>query len=173
MISGSCWSGKRDLNPRLRPWQGRTLPLSYSRSIFQYTHCVLFDQEKSNQVYNHSLARSNGGQSARCVNLRTTRSAHVVTPANPGSQSGAGSGVHKMWKRLDSGLRRNDGLSAPLFDIQGWGLKRARVSRRLLRFGRRSDSVSRFQSLITPALSGHLLRPRPPSLLGRTRRARA
>ena len=26
------WSGRRDLNPRLRPWQGRTLPLSYSRS---------------------------------------------------------------------------------------------------------------------------------------------
>src|SRR5439155_18370840 len=27
------WSGRRDLNPRLRPWQGRTLPLSYSRSV--------------------------------------------------------------------------------------------------------------------------------------------
>ena len=27
------WSGKRDLNPRLQPWQGCTLPLSYSRSI--------------------------------------------------------------------------------------------------------------------------------------------
>ena len=27
------WSGKRELNPRLRPWQGRTLPLSYSRSL--------------------------------------------------------------------------------------------------------------------------------------------
>ena len=26
-------SGRRDLNSRLRPWQGRTLPLSYSRSI--------------------------------------------------------------------------------------------------------------------------------------------
>src|SRR5690606_25312859 len=26
------WSGKRDSNPRLRPWQGRTLPLSYARS---------------------------------------------------------------------------------------------------------------------------------------------
>ena len=26
------WSGRRDLNPRLRPWQGRTLPLSYSRA---------------------------------------------------------------------------------------------------------------------------------------------
>jgi hypothetical protein len=29
---GGRWSGKRDSNPRLRPWQGRTLPLSYSRS---------------------------------------------------------------------------------------------------------------------------------------------
>ena len=28
---GRKWSGKRDSNPRLRPWQGRTLPLSYSR----------------------------------------------------------------------------------------------------------------------------------------------
>jgi hypothetical protein len=28
----NSWSGRRDLNPRLRPWQGRTLPLSYSRS---------------------------------------------------------------------------------------------------------------------------------------------
>ena len=28
----NIWSGRRDLNPRLRPWQGRTLPLSYSRS---------------------------------------------------------------------------------------------------------------------------------------------
>ena len=27
------WSGKRDLNPRLQPWQGCTLPLSYSRSV--------------------------------------------------------------------------------------------------------------------------------------------
>jgi hypothetical protein len=27
------WSGKRDLNPRLQPWQGCTLPLSYSRFL--------------------------------------------------------------------------------------------------------------------------------------------
>ena len=26
------WSGKRDLNPRPQPWQGCTLPLSYSRT---------------------------------------------------------------------------------------------------------------------------------------------
>ena len=29
---GGGWSGRRDLNPRLQPWQGCTLPLSYSRS---------------------------------------------------------------------------------------------------------------------------------------------
>ena len=28
----NIWSGRRDLNPRLQPWQGCTLPLSYSRS---------------------------------------------------------------------------------------------------------------------------------------------
>ena len=27
------WSGRRDLNPRLQPWQGCTLPLSYSRMV--------------------------------------------------------------------------------------------------------------------------------------------
>ena len=27
------WSGRRDLNPRLQPWQGCTLPLSYSRVV--------------------------------------------------------------------------------------------------------------------------------------------
>ncbi len=31
------WSGKRDLNPRLQPWQGCTLPLSYSRSRRRYS----------------------------------------------------------------------------------------------------------------------------------------
>ena len=29
----TCWSGRRDLNPRLQPWQGCTLPLSYSRVL--------------------------------------------------------------------------------------------------------------------------------------------
>src|SRR5436190_23775623 len=29
------WSGKRDSNPRPRPWQGRALPLSYSRLTHQ------------------------------------------------------------------------------------------------------------------------------------------
>jgi hypothetical protein len=31
LTASEGWSGKRDSNPRLRPWQGRTLPLSYSR----------------------------------------------------------------------------------------------------------------------------------------------
>ena len=43
------WSGKRDLNPRLRPWQGRTLPLSYSRSIeiYHLTINYLFVNKKA------------------------------------------------------------------------------------------------------------------------------
>ena len=36
------WSGRRDLNPRLRPWQGRTLPLSYSRSCSHSTALAHF-----------------------------------------------------------------------------------------------------------------------------------
>jgi hypothetical protein len=36
------------LNPRLRPWQGRTLPLSYSRSaeICQLTILIYFVNKK-------------------------------------------------------------------------------------------------------------------------------
>jgi hypothetical protein len=30
-FSGFVWSGRRDSNPRPRPWQGRALPLSYTR----------------------------------------------------------------------------------------------------------------------------------------------
>ncbi len=28
------WSGRRDSNPRLQPWQGCALPLSYARITF-------------------------------------------------------------------------------------------------------------------------------------------
>ena len=30
------WSGRRDSDPRLSPWQGDTLPLSHSRALYQY-----------------------------------------------------------------------------------------------------------------------------------------
>ncbi len=36
VLENKIWSGRRDLNPRLRPWQGRTLPLSYSRSAITF-----------------------------------------------------------------------------------------------------------------------------------------
>ncbi len=38
------WSGKRDSNPRLRPWQGRTLPLSYSRPYAALARFVASDR---------------------------------------------------------------------------------------------------------------------------------
>ena len=31
-LDPEVWSGRRDSNPRPRPWQGRALPLSYARS---------------------------------------------------------------------------------------------------------------------------------------------
>ena len=37
------WSGKRDLNPRLQPWQGCTLPLSYSRISYPLDFLKLQD----------------------------------------------------------------------------------------------------------------------------------
>jgi hypothetical protein len=47
-VTGKKWSGKRDLNPRLQPWQGCTLPLSYSRPVLQATnsHLLLLCQQE-------------------------------------------------------------------------------------------------------------------------------
>ncbi len=44
------WSGRRDLNPRHRPWQGRALPLSYTRIFLRVSiYATLFfkKQEKN------------------------------------------------------------------------------------------------------------------------------
>ena len=51
-VETEFWSGRRDLNPRLRPWQGRTLPLSYSRSS---SHCKALTDLTQNY---HSRSRS-------------------------------------------------------------------------------------------------------------------
>jgi hypothetical protein len=50
------WSGKRDLNPRLQPWQGCTLPLSYSRNRVN----VINSQFKSQVASLKNLAESSG-----------------------------------------------------------------------------------------------------------------
>src|SRR5580765_2558170 len=56
------WSGKRDSNPRLRPWQGRTLPLSYSRPN---------DQRTTRPVRLSSIdARLKPSRSTRSLDLR-------------------------------------------------------------------------------------------------------
>src|SRR5260221_78270 len=57
--SKKIWSGRRGSNPRHRPWQGRALPLSYSRSNFHFTvlarcltiqTCVLLSAEVEREV---------------------------------------------------------------------------------------------------------------------------
>src|SRR6267378_4298977 len=47
-VNQSFWSGRRDLNSRLSPWQGDTLPLSYSRS----GNCPFYESFESCQVRN-------------------------------------------------------------------------------------------------------------------------
>ena len=36
------WSGQRDLNPRPRAWEARTLPLSYARSLIGFYDIAYF-----------------------------------------------------------------------------------------------------------------------------------
>src|SRR5437773_995500 len=50
-IIKELWSGRRDLNSRLRPWQGRTLPLSYSRSGFNYKQAALVLSAVANRYW--------------------------------------------------------------------------------------------------------------------------
>jgi hypothetical protein len=59
------WSGKRDSNPRLRPWQGRTLPLSYSRLPDRGSTCSAAPARlPQNEQWYHS-ARSPGNTTHR------------------------------------------------------------------------------------------------------------
>src|SRR3954468_15899652 len=37
---GKNWSGRRGSNPRPRPWQGRALPLSYTRILWRWHDCA-------------------------------------------------------------------------------------------------------------------------------------
>ena len=67
MLSGSRrgWSGKRDSNPRPRPWQGRALPLSYSRvtGSLRQRHIVSRRRGPSTQpvASRSAVAASSGG----------------------------------------------------------------------------------------------------------------
>lgn len=43
------WSGRRDSNPRLQPWQGCALPLSYAR--IKYDYLVELQKYKRKKCY--------------------------------------------------------------------------------------------------------------------------
>ena len=55
------WSGRRDLNPRLQPWQGCTLPLSYSRAYARHIHRSFFMEATSR------FELENGGFADLCL----------------------------------------------------------------------------------------------------------
>src|SRR5581483_5008258 len=74
LFAAVVWSGRRDLNPRLRPWQGRTLPLSYSRSV--------------ETIINKALVRDNGSSgytSARARKMKPRK--RIGEPTSPASKS--------------------------------------------------------------------------------------
>src|SRR5437764_15034419 len=66
------WSGKRDSNPRLRPWQGRTLPLSYSRP------------ERDHDPASAFAPCASAGQESRTLRTRSKliKVPHAVTAGN-------------------------------------------------------------------------------------------
>ncbi len=60
------WSGRRGSNPRHRPWQGRALPLSYSRS--------------TNPIINDAIGR--GNVTTWCREMPETARVNVLTIAD-------------------------------------------------------------------------------------------
>jgi hypothetical protein len=124
------WSGKRDSNPRLRPWQGRTLPLSYSRSRpsaeppmyysvrsprkespgrwtapFQRASSVLpLHQSSPDNVGRGGRAIAAGGSSRRRA-AANPNDLPVLSAAGPGTRRALGLGsllhLRHMWGALD------------------------------------------------------------------------
>src|SRR6266853_3370664 len=53
VVQLNSWSGRRGSNPRHRPWQGRALPLSYSRSFPAFTASCTFADNLLHPHYPH------------------------------------------------------------------------------------------------------------------------
>jgi hypothetical protein len=82
-VSGSeGWSGKRDSNPRLRPWQGRTLPLSYSRPRRKLSVTHGFEARQPRRTLTHTV-RNDTRTSARPPD-RPAADRAMASGRNPG-----------------------------------------------------------------------------------------
>ena len=109
--SWETWSGRRDLNPRLRPWQGRTLPLSYSRS--------------QSTIYNKDLGANNSPP--RQGSLHKVRGSATASPGSSiesspaaAADSRAKAAIHRVLFYLPAqpssfSLRRDRGFSTILY----------------------------------------------------------
>ena len=77
------WSGKRDSNPRLRPWQGRTLPLSYSRSS-SFEKTVTHGSKPHQDAWRprRSLDHATRGASSVATRSSLARSSRRVRPSS-------------------------------------------------------------------------------------------
>jgi hypothetical protein len=102
------WSGRRDLNPRLRPWQGRTLPLSYSRSFSHSTALAHFEPNHCTRI---RPRRSRLSSSAAAVGQEMLDELHLS--------------VSCLWRLFTSlNIVRDDHAAKPrLFAVQLEGRK--------------------------------------------------
>ena len=110
------WSGKRDSNPRLRPWQGRTLPLSYSRSSNFGNYRNTRFRSSSRRLAAPALARRrpmSGGCEGTAPIITSSREAPGTRPHQrgrrtaPRSSSASTSTIHSSASGRTRSLRRS------------------------------------------------------------------
>ncbi len=73
--SALIWSGRRDSNPQLSPWQGDTLPLSHFRSGGQTRNRTRDTRIFSPLLYRLSYLAIGDSEGARTLDLRRDRPA--------------------------------------------------------------------------------------------------
>src|SRR5215475_3154404 len=76
------WSGRRGSNPRPRPWQGRALPLSYTR--------IRKNWRRSGTANEGDLCQMLPANATAAWPVESTRGSHSTLGFSPPSASGSG-----------------------------------------------------------------------------------
>jgi hypothetical protein len=99
MLRGRTWSGRRGSNPRPRPWQGRALPLSYTRVRNVGSDAM---PARQRQTYAKCSSRMQQPGDSREPQKFTENQAKAAEPA-PNHESTA---ARRCWRPTRARLRR-------------------------------------------------------------------
>src|SRR5439155_24701526 len=102
------WSGKRDSNPRPRPWQGRALPLSYSREL-------LCPQQQAILSRVRTLP-----EGARGILGRQRINEEAAAPLEAGHPGEDGDDLEMPVKVVEGGLAQGRAVE---HEVEGWVLQ--------------------------------------------------